>query len=186
MNRGPGDRGRGPHEGRSSRVNVRESDDQASAEHRRKLEALFQGGGNGGGAATPAPAPAPRQAPTERVFASPRRSLGRSPSDFRLRLERLRIAREVEEIREAGDQFLAHHQLPDEPDILMKLMLHPTERVNREAMGQISALLMQGRMTPTFVLDDRLKELRERATEPATLSYVQGIEDQVATLKAKG
>lgn len=169
-------------------MNVRESDDQASAEHRRKLEALFQGGGNGGGAATPAPAPAPapRQAPTERVFASPRRSLGRSPSDFRLRLERLRIAREVEEIREAGDQFLAHHQLPDEPDILMKLMLHPTERVNREAMGQISALLMQGRMTPTFVLDDRLKELRERATEPATLSYVQGIEDQVATLKAKG
>jgi hypothetical protein len=72
--------------------------------------------------------------------------MGRTPSEYRLRLERLRIARNNDELRDATDTFLQHHQLPDDPDILTKVMQHPSEKVVREAMGQISALLMQGRM----------------------------------------
>ena len=144
----------------------------SSAEHRRKLEAMFGGGGSS--AATSA------SAPTERVFASPRKSTGRAPSEFRLRLERLRAAREPEEIREAADAFLRHHQLPDEPDILYKLLQHPSEKVVREALGQLSSLLMQGRISGTLLLADHLNRLEGRVQEDATRSYIEGIRAQIA------
>ncbi len=111
--------------------------------------------------------------------------MGRSPSEFRMRLERLRIARQPEEIKEAADVFLAHHQLPDDPDILYKVTVHPNEKVVREALGQLSALLMQGRISGTLLLEDRLKDLENRAQEAATRSYIDGLRAQIATLKAK-
>lgn len=201
MTRGSSDRGRGSetqggpraHPGRTT-TNVEES----SADHRRKLEALF--GGDGASKAPPEGAPGRgdggarpergnnhggrgpgRGGANERVFASPRRSLGRSPSEYRLRLERLRMARDVEEIREAADVFLQHHQLPDDPEVLTKVMQHPAEKVVREAMGQISALLMQGRMGGTLLLEERLRELDQRASEDATRSYIKGIQAQLAS-----
>lgn len=125
---------------------------------------------------------APARAPEERVFASPRKSLGRSPSEYRLRLERLRIAREPDEIREAADAFLAHHQLPDDIDILYKVMQHPTERVVREALGQISSLMMQGRFGGGLLLEDRLRELEKRVSEDATRSYIDGLRAQLKSL----
>ncbi|HSI05358.1 MAG: hypothetical protein ACAI38_02205 [Myxococcota bacterium] len=149
--------------------------DETSAEHRRKLEAMFSGGAK--------PNTSGEAAPRERVFANARRSGGRSPSEYRMRLERLRIARDVDELRDATDTFLQHHQLPDDPDVLTKVMQHPSEKVVREAMGQISALLMQGRMPITILLDERLKELQDRCSEPATRSYVQGIQAQIAALR---
>lgn len=178
MSRDPSDRGRGPGQPGLSRPRTRVSADDASADHRRKLEALFSGGGKASDLAASTPAPQ-----AERVFSSPRRSLGRTPSEYRLRLERLRIAREVDEIKEAADAFLAHHQLPDEPDILLKLLQHPAEKVAREAMGQISALLMQGRMPATVLLEDRLRDLDGRVREESTRSYVQGLQAQLASLK---
>lgn len=153
--------------------------DEASAEHRRKLEALFSGGTAG-----PAPASTGRVTPvSERVFASPRKSLGRSPSEYRLRLERLRIAREPDEIKEAADAFLLHHQLPDDLDVLLKVLQHPSERVLREAMGQISSLLIQGRVASTIILADRLGDLSARVQEDATRSYIDGLRNQLASIK---
>jgi hypothetical protein len=189
VTRGPNDRGRGsnmnggPRPARQAGGNG----DDASADHRRKLEALFGGGGGSSDGGAPAvtngsPARA-HKAPQERVFSSPRRSLGRSPSEYRLRLERLRMARDVEEIRGATDAFLQHHQLPDDPDVLTKVMQHPTEKVVREAMGQISALIMQGRMPATLILEERLRELDQRAAEDATRSYIKGIQAQLASMK---
>jgi hypothetical protein len=159
--------------GDSGRISTRTSD-SASADARRKLEALFSGG-----ARTVERTPTFN---TEKVFSSPRRSLGRTPSEYRLRLERLRVAREVADIQEAADAFLAHHQLPDDPDILFKLLLHPSEKVNREAIGQISALLMQSRLTATVVLADRLNTLANRATEKSTHNYIEGLRAQIAKL----
>lgn len=92
------------------------------------------------------------------------------------------MAREVNDVKEAADAFLAHHQLPDDPDILFKLLLHPSEKVNREAMGQISALLMQARLTATVVLTDRLNTLAARAQEKSTHSYIEGLRAQIAKL----
>ena len=154
---------------------------ESSAEHRRKLEALFSGGGGvTESSARSIGTPAPER---EKVFSSPRKSTGRAPTEYRLRLERLRAAREVEEIRAAADAFLTHHQLPDEPDILYKLLQHPTEKVVREALGQISSLMMQGRVSSTVILESHLKALAERVQEPATRSYVDGVKAQVEKLK---
>lgn len=102
-----------------------------------------------------------------------------------MRLERLRIAREVDEIKEAADAFLAHHQLPDDLDVLYKVLQHPSEKVLREAMGQLSSLLIQGRVNSTMILADRLNELSSRITEDATKSYIEGLRTQLASLAKK-
>jgi hypothetical protein len=153
----------------------------SSAEHRRKLEALF-----GGTSSPAAPSGRPLSAPTparEPVFSSPRKSTGRAPTEYRLRLERLRAARDVNEIREAADAFLSHHQLPDEPDILYRLLQHPGDKVVREALGQVSSLLMQGRITNTTILESHLQTLAGRVDDPGTRSYIDGVRAQVNKLK---
>ncbi len=185
MNRGPRDRGRGGFDpaGLSPRSKVFGNTDDASAEHRRKLEALF-GDAGGGGSSRPSNGDASRPRATEgKVFAAPRKSVGRSPSEYRMRLERLRIAREVDEIREATDQFLQHHQLPDDVDILYKVLQHPSEKVVREALGQVSSLISQGRINGSMILEDRLNSLSEREIDAATRSYVEGVRSQLARLK---
>lgn len=151
--------------------------DVSSAEHRRKLEAMFSGGPNqASGASSSA------FAPTQRVFSSPRRSNGRPSSDYRLRLDRLRSVREPELLLQATNDFLGHHQLPDDMEILLKVLLHPAENVQRDAMGQISSLLIQGRAQVTIILTDRLNEIASNAAEPATHAYVEGLRSQLASL----
>jgi hypothetical protein len=115
----------------------------------------------------------------DRVFANQRKSMGRTPSEYRQRLERLRTAREVEEIRQATDAFLQHHQLPDDTDILYKVLQHPTEKVVREALGQISSLIMQGRIQGNVLLEGHLNALSERVQEAATRSFVDGVKSQI-------
>lgn len=158
------------------------SSDEAR-EAKRKLEALFSGGNRPerSGASNGVP----RRTPSGKVFSSPRRSTGRQPSDYRLRLERLRAAREPEQIREAADAFLAKHQLPDEADILFKVLQHPSEKVLRDALGQLSALLMQGRLNGTMLLADRLNELADRVQEEATHSYIKGLREQIKAVGAR-
>ncbi|MCK5689052.1 hypothetical protein KAI87_07275 [Myxococcota bacterium] len=114
-----------------------------------------------------------------RVFASPRKSNGRSPSEFRMRLERLRNARSEEEIKAAGDTFLKHHQLPDELDVLVKLLSHPSEKIIRESLGQISSLIMQKRVNAGLMLRDKLNQLKVTIQEEATHSFVDGVLTQV-------
>lgn len=182
MNRGTRDEDRGHGQATyNPRPRVQQAnDDAASAEHRRKLEAMFASVSQ---PAAPAHAPAATQS-AARVFASPRRSLGRSPSEYRLRLERLRIAREPAEIEEAANTFLRHHQLPDDMEILLKVLQHSSERVLRDAMGQISSLIIQGRAGNTIILTDRLSDIGSRALEPATQSYIDGLKSQLAALRA--
>ncbi len=180
MSRGPRERDRG-----GSSSSRGSPSDESSAESRQKLEALFNGGQGGGrrderGGGGGGGGGGRRDG---RVFASPRKSMGRSPSEYRMRLERLRIAREVEEIREAADAFLAHHQLPDDVDILYKVLQHPSEKVVREALGQIASLLMQGRTNGGIVLEDRLTALEERVTEDATRSFISGVRSQLERMK---
>ncbi len=121
MNSGPKDHGRGGYGGRGSRrrsevvttTTTTTTTTRSSAEHRRKLEAMFSGGEKVSTTSVP------QTKSRERVFSSPRKSIGRGPSEYRMRLERLRIVLEPEQIREATDAFLAHHQLPDDADVLL-------------------------------------------------------------------
>ncbi len=155
-----------------------QSNEPTRSESLRKLEALFGGTGE---PKLSRSSSGPRQ--ERQVFSNPRKSLGRAPSEYRLRLERLRIAREPEEITEAANAFLEHHQLPDDAEILVKVLLHPSERVLREAMGQISALLMQDRLASTVIIEDRLRDLEQRVEESSTLSYIEGVKSQIQKLK---
>lgn len=168
----------------------------ASAEHRRKLEALF-GGGSLGVSDTPTPslvapamalaaaAPAPSTMRSQRTFAAPRRQVNRRPSEYSMRLERLRIAREPDAIREAADVFLAHHQLPDDMDVLLKVLQHPSEKVLCNVMGQISYLLNQRRAPrATIILVDRLREIGARAICAATRCCIEGLQQQIHALSA--
>jgi hypothetical protein len=182
VNRGPRERGRGDAQPSAAtpRSKVFSTTDDASAEHRRKLEAMFPGSAAGAPADSMGGVPKKTEG---KVFASPRKSVGRSPSEYRMRLERLRIAREPEQIREAADGFLQHHQLPDDVDILYKVLQHPSEKVVREALGQISSLLMQGRITGGMLLEDRLNQLQERVSEEATRSFIEGVRGQLAKLR---
>lgn len=188
MNRERKDGGRTRTTTVSTRTRPNTSDEAAEA--KRKLEALFSGNGNSGASSSAntngrasISGAGPRRSPSGQVFASPRKSTGRQPSDYRLRLERLRMAREPEQIRAATDHFLEKHQLPDEVDILFKVLHHPSENVLRDAMGQLSSLLMQGRLNGTMLLADRLKELSARVQEEATHSYINGLRNQLEALK---
>jgi hypothetical protein len=188
LNRDPKDQGRGARHATSTTTTNRDVNEAAEA--RRKLEELFGGNKNSGTSSPTSSSPTPsasapmsRPQPSGKVFASPRKSLGRSPSEYRLRLERLRISRELPEIEQAANAFLEHHQLPDDADILYKVMQHPNEKVVREALGQISSLLMQGRLNGTLLLEDRLKELANRATEDSTKSYIEGLRSQISATK---
>jgi hypothetical protein len=187
LNRDPKDQARGVRQTTSTTTNREITD---AAEARRKLEELFSGNKGAApassppaGSSGPSAAPMSRPQASGKVFASPRKSLGRSPSEYRMRLERLRIAREPAEIQEAANAFLEHHQLPDDVDILYKVMLHPSEKIVREALGVMSSLLMQGRLNGTLLLEDRLKEISARAAEAATKSYVEGLRSQLAAIK---
>lgn len=177
MDRDPQGRGKG----RSSAVATqpRSGEGEEARQAKQKLEALFGGEAPAGGGDSRRPERG------ERVFSSPRRSSGRQPSSYRLSLERLRMAREPEEIRAATDQFLKQHQLPDEVDILFKVLQHPEERVLRDAMGQLSALLMQGRLNSTLALMELLREIEGRLQEEATRSYVNGLRSQIAAVTKK-
>ena len=157
-----------------------------SAEHRRKLEALFGGGiGHASPAPTMAPAAAALSVDAHRVFAAPRRQVGRKPSAYSMRLERLRIAREADAIREAADVFLAHHQLPDDMDVLLKVLQHPSEKVLCDVMGQISYLLNQRRAArATIILVDRLREIGARPISDSTRCCIEGLQQQISKLGA--
>ena len=152
----------------------RGNEQESSAEARRKLEAMFSGSGSSGASAF---GRGPQVG--ERVFASPRKGMGRTPSEYRMRLERVRLAREVEEIRQAADAFLCHHQLPDDPDILYKLLQHPSEEVLKDVMGQISSLLMQRRLGKLMILDARLAEVSARIQGEVTKQFVAGLREQM-------
>jgi hypothetical protein len=155
---------------------------QEAVDAKRKLEELFGGGKNSTSPVGNSPMASAKRTTSGRVFAAPRKSTGRQPSDYRLRLESLRNAREPEQIKAAADHFLERHQLPDEADILYRVLQHPSEQVVRDALGQLSALLMQGRLEGLMLLQNHLKELSQRVTEDATHSYIDGMNHQLASL----
>ncbi len=172
MNQDPKDR---PQSRRTAVVTQTSSEAQEAREAKRKLEALFGG--------SPQKSPPRSSQPTGKVFANARKSNGRAPTEYRMRLERLRMARSVEEIEQAGNSFLQHHQLPDETDVLYKVLQHPEEKVVREALGQLSSLVMQGRLDSIMLLQDHLRDLGKRVTEAPTLSYIQGMQAQLQAME---
>jgi hypothetical protein len=203
VNRGAKQNGRGASSaammGPRARTMTSSHGNDASAEHRRKLEALFSGGSAASSSAPAAPglsassmammgpsSSSSSAMPTERsVFASPRRQAGRRPSEYSLRLQAMRIAPDTQTFIVAADAFLAHHQLPDEMGLLIKVLQHTSERVLCNVMGQISFLLGQGRERPNIILSERLREIGERPITQATQSCLDGLRQQIEKLQQR-
>ncbi len=158
----------------------------ASAEQMRKLEALFGGspksGSSNGALSGPMPSSMTQSSP--RAFASPRRQEGRELSKYTIRRRTLESARDPDAVRKAATEFLEHHALPDDMDILLKLLQHESEKVLCDVMGLISLQLHRRRARATIILVDRLKEIGSRNISEATQSCLDGLHQQIKALES--
>lgn len=183
MNRGAKQNGRGASPaammGPRARTLTNHGGD-ASAEQMRKLEALF-GGSSSGSSMSHTPMAMPSSSP--RTFASPRRQEGRELSKYTIRRRTLENAREPEAVRKAATDFLQHHALPDDMDILLKLLQHDSEQVLCDVMGLISLQLHKRRARATIILIDRLQEIASRNISKATQSCLDGLNQQIKALQ---
>jgi hypothetical protein len=147
------------------------------AEHRRRLEAAFgtsrqshatQRNAQGGGRSVQS-----------------RKTNGKPMSARTLQLLQLKLAKTPEDIKKEGDKFLSQTkgELPDSLDVLLQFLRHPDESVQRKAMGEISALLSQGRIYPTIVLSSLLAELKKTAQDSATQDFINGLSMQMQKIQ---
>lgn len=114
-----------------------------------KLNALFGGGG------------APAATPNPRVEAS-----GMGAVAPRIRMEQLRAAQTVDAITSAVDALLAHHQMPDDPELLWKMLRHPDAGVGERALAELGALHSRGKLAVTPLAKEALEAFEPRCREP--------------------
>jgi hypothetical protein len=110
-----------------------------------RLDALFKGGG------VPAKSP---HAPSAGAMGA------------RMRTERLRGARSVEEIALATDSLLNSHEMPDEPELLCKMLQHPDAAVGERALAQLGSLKRAGKLELNTTVREALDAFDPRCKEP--------------------
>jgi hypothetical protein len=113
-----------------------------------RLNALF--GGGGASIAAPRHPNAP----------------GVSSMDSRMRMERLRGARSLEEIEASADALLKHFQMPDEAELLCKMLAHRDAGVGERALAELGALHAKGKLQRTMTVRDALEGFMPRCREP--------------------
>jgi hypothetical protein len=121
-----------------------------------RLNALFSGGG---AAAAP---PAPRA-----------RGVSFDGMGGKMRKEQLRMARSVEDITSAADALLAHHELPDEPELLCKMVHHPDGAVGERVLAELGAMHARGKLTLTGTMREALQSFAPRCREPNAQSALK-------------
>jgi hypothetical protein len=92
--------------------------------------------------------------------------------ESRMRLERLRGAQQVEEIVAATDALLKHHLLPDEPELLCKMLIHPDAGVGERALAELGVRHRERKLTVTSTMRDALAAFRPRCREPLALALL--------------
>ncbi|MEW5848261.1 MAG: hypothetical protein AB2A00_05575 [Myxococcota bacterium] len=119
-----------------------------------KLDALFKGGG--------APSPAP-PAP-----ARPAPAMG-----SRMRMERLRGAHTPDEIVAAADALVKNHEMPDEAELLCKMLQHPDAAVGERALAQLGSQHKSGKLVVSGLVRDALEAFEPRCKEPLARALLQ-------------
>lgn len=133
-----------------------------------RLNALFGGGGGGGAGGAPGGAGA-------RPF-GPKGGLGGAGAmESRMRTERLRAANTQDELEAACDALLKHFTLPEEPDLLCKMLGHRDLGVGERALAELGSLKARGRFTPTISMKEMLTTFGERVKEPNAARLVQDL-----------
>ena len=87
---------------------------------------------------------------------------------------------DADAFRQAVDPFLSEHELPDDPEVLRRMLYHPDNKVLCRVMGHISGLLLQRRMGGTPVLLSTLSDLgRRHDLHVDTKSCLDGLRQQI-------
>ena len=119
-----------------------------------RLNALFGGPG--------APAPGPRVS-----------AVSSGAMESRMRMERLKGARSQQEITDSVNALLAHHHLPDDPEMLCKMLIHPDAGVGEKVLSELGALQGRGRLQVTSTMKDQLQAFAPRCREPLAKSLLE-------------
>ena len=92
-----------------------------------------------------------------------------------MRREALRMARSVEDIASAADALLEHHELPDEPELLGKMLHHPDAGVGERALAELASLHARGKVTLTGTVREALTTFLPRCREPNARAALERI-----------
>ena len=120
-----------------------------------RLNALFNGGGAPG--APPPGRPGPG---------------GGGAMESKMRMERLRGATTQEELEAACDALLRHYTLPEEPDLLCKMLAHRDMGVSERALAELGTLKARGRFSPSITMKEHLNAFGARVKEPNAAKLV--------------
>ena len=86
--------------------------------------------------------------------------------DSRMRMERLRGSRSLDELEASCDALLKHFQMPDEPELLCKMLQHRDAGVGERALAELGALHAKGKLQRTMTVRDALEGFAPRCREP--------------------
>lgn len=90
-----------------------------------------------------------------------------------MRMERLRAATTEEEIAASCDALLKHFEMPDEPDMLCKMLSHPDAGVGERALAQLGSMHQAGRLKLTLSQKESLTAFAPRCVEPLAKSLLE-------------
>ena len=139
--------------------------DAASAAHKKKLDRLFDSGG---------------QTPDRFKDAKEQLKGASTPEEIEWR-DAVIALRDTEGFREfatAATKFQrAGHKLPDDVDLLVRLLDHPSERLVCAALEQFISISERRDLTRGTAILNRLKTIRSIAESPQTLKLADDIEE---------
>jgi hypothetical protein len=159
---GPFDRKRSPSRPSPSTSISRSEEDDArnSSKHRAALEALFAAKPT-----SPPSEPPPADRPSKKMVVVPSREDPREPERSK-RLAKLLAAEGRTLVTKAADDFVrAGFELPDEQEVMLKLLDHGDDERVKGALEALDRLLREEAPQRKTVLDARLRRLEDDAED---------------------
>ena len=92
-----------------------------------------------------------------------------------MRMERLRGAKSVEEIEASCDALLKHFQMPEEAELLCRMLKHRDAGVGERALAELGALHAKGKLQRTMTVRDALEEFAPRCREPNAQALLKSL-----------
>lgn len=108
-------------------------------------------------------------------------SLGtKAPSVYKIRLERIRNAKNESELNSAIETFLTSHELPNDITIILKVLNHPNESFVRKGLAELVGMISRKELMGSSMVLDALNNLATRKLSAETQSYIDGIRGMLA------
>jgi len=113
------------------------------------------------------------QAPGPKAGAA---SLGSSTAmGSKMRIERLRSARDSAEVVASIDALMAVKHLPDEPELLCKMTRHPDAAVGEQALAELAAIRARMRIVVTPSMKEELRTFEPRCKDPTAHAFLEDL-----------